>query len=97
MTSIGLRELKNRLSEYVRRVRAGETVLITDRGQVVAALAPPETVAERRDLPPGLLELACRGLIRLGKGNDPSAYPEMPPTRMKLTSRQLLDQERGER
>ena len=42
MKQVGLRELKNRLSEYVRLVRAGEHVQITDRGQVVADLA--ETV-----------------------------------------------------
>jgi len=38
MKSVGLRELKNRLSEYVREVRSGEGVLVTDRGEVVAEL-----------------------------------------------------------
>jgi prevent-host-death family protein len=41
MKSVGVRELKNRLSEYLRDVRAGERVLVTDRGEVVAELAPP--------------------------------------------------------
>lgn len=41
MKAVGLRELKNRLSAYVRQVRAGEGVLVTDRGQVVAELGPP--------------------------------------------------------
>ena len=41
MKQVGLRELKNRLSEYVRLVRAGEHIQITDRGQVVAELIPP--------------------------------------------------------
>lgn len=42
MKTAGLRELKGRLSEYVRAVRRGETVLVTDRGEVVARIVPPE-------------------------------------------------------
>jgi antitoxin (DNA-binding transcriptional repressor) of toxin-antitoxin stability system len=38
MTTVGLKILKNKLSEYVRRAAAGETVLVTDRGKVVADL-----------------------------------------------------------
>ena len=45
MHSVGLKELKNKLSEYVRMAAAGETVLVTDRGRVVAELQPPR--AER--------------------------------------------------
>jgi prevent-host-death family protein len=36
MKTVGVRELKNRLSEYLREVRAGETVLVSDRGEVIA-------------------------------------------------------------
>jgi prevent-host-death family protein len=39
MHSIGIKTLKNRLSEFVRVAAAGETVLVADRGRVVAALA----------------------------------------------------------
>ena len=38
MKSVGLRVLKNRLSEYVRLAASGETVLVTDRDPVVAEL-----------------------------------------------------------
>jgi prevent-host-death family protein len=38
---IGLKTLKNKLSEYVRLAAAGETVVITDRGRPVAELIPP--------------------------------------------------------
>ena len=41
MKTVGLRELKNRLAEYVREVRSGEDVLVTDRGEVVAELVRP--------------------------------------------------------
>ncbi|HEX9285785.1 MAG TPA: type II toxin-antitoxin system prevent-host-death family antitoxin, partial [Thermoanaerobaculia bacterium] len=41
MRSVGLKVLKNKLSEYVRLVGNGESVLITDRDRVVAELIPP--------------------------------------------------------
>ena len=40
MTSVGIRELRQRASELIRRVEAGETVEITDRGRPVAVLVP---------------------------------------------------------
>lgn len=40
MKSVGVKQLKTRLSEYLRLVRGGETVLITDRDEVVAELRP---------------------------------------------------------
>ena len=40
MTSVGVRELRQRASELLRRVEAGETIEITDRGRPVAVLAP---------------------------------------------------------
>jgi prevent-host-death family protein len=42
MPTVGLKALKNHLSEYVRRAAAGETVTITDRSRVVARLVPPQ-------------------------------------------------------
>ena len=41
MKAVGVRELKNRLSEYLRLVRSGEEILVTDRGEVVAELRQP--------------------------------------------------------
>ncbi|MEK7269988.1 MAG: type II toxin-antitoxin system prevent-host-death family antitoxin [Planctomycetota bacterium] len=40
MKAVGIKELKARLSEYVRQAREGETVLVTDRDEVVAELRP---------------------------------------------------------
>ena len=42
MRTVGLKVLKNRLSEYVRLASRGEIVLVTDRETVVAELRPPE-------------------------------------------------------
>jgi prevent-host-death family protein len=41
MRAVGLKVLKNKLSEYVRAAANGETVLVTDRDRVVAELVPP--------------------------------------------------------
>jgi len=42
MRAVGIKALKNKLSEYVRLAADGETVLVTDRDRVVAELRPPE-------------------------------------------------------
>jgi prevent-host-death family protein len=42
MKTVGLKVLKNKLSEYVRAAARGETVLVTDRDRVVAELIPPQ-------------------------------------------------------
>jgi prevent-host-death family protein len=97
MVAVGVRELKNRLSEYLRRVRQGETVLVTDRGTVVAQLTPPGDIRALQDLPPALGDLAKRGLASLGGPNDASRYPIMPHRLRGTTVRQLLDEGRGER
>lgn len=97
MLAVGVRELKNRLSEYLRRVRQGETVLVTDRGNVIAQLAPPGSVSAPDNLPPGLADLAKRGLASLGGPNDASRYPIMPRRLRGITVRELLDEERSTR
>lgn len=97
MRVVGLRELKNRLSEYVRWVRAGETILVTDRGEVVAELRRPGRPPADADIEPGLLELASQGLLRLGGPNSPDLYPSMPRALRSLSVAGLLNAEREER
>jgi prevent-host-death family protein len=52
MKVIGVKALKARLSEYLRAVRRGETILVTDRDEVIAELRP----ASRAGAPQGDLE-----------------------------------------
>jgi len=97
MKAVGVRELKNRLSAYLREVRAGHSVLITDRGEVVAELGPPGHHLDPAPYPPGLQALARRGLATLGQANDATAYR---PARRALApgrAAALLDAERGSR
>jgi|ERR1700722_19002158 prevent-host-death family protein len=97
MKTVGLRELKNHLSEYVRHVREGETVTVTDRGEIVAELVPPRRAEA---VHPGLEEMARRGDIRLGKPLSPEErkrlYRIMPPVGGESVA-ETLDWLRGDR
>jgi len=98
MKTVGVRELKNRLSEYIRQVRSGEGVLVTDRGQVVAELTPPGHGALDASVPAGLLALARRGLVSIAAPSDAHPYPALPRSRRRRrTAAQLLQEERGDR
>jgi antitoxin (DNA-binding transcriptional repressor) of toxin-antitoxin stability system len=97
MKVVGIRELKNRLSEYIRLVGAGEDYLVTDRGEVVAELRRPSRDSYVSNLPPGLADLAARGKIRLGGKNEPSAYRKLPPIAPDGAAKRLLDEDRAER
>lgn len=46
MTTVGLKTLKNKLSDYIRLAAAGETVVVTNRGEPVAEINPPRQQPE---------------------------------------------------
>jgi prevent-host-death family protein len=94
--AVGLRELKNRLSEFIRDVRSGEGILVTDRGQIVAELCPPGRASERHGATPGLAILVRKGLVEAGASNQASRYPKLPRVG-RTRSTDLLDAERGGR
>ena len=97
MKAVGLRELKNRLSQYIREVQDGESVLVTDRGEVVAELGPPGHTAPGPDIPRGLRTLAGRGLATLGQPNDRRVYRRLCPALKAGRAAALLAAERGDR
>jgi prevent-host-death family protein len=96
MTSAGIRELKDNLSRYIRRIEAGERVIITAHGRVVAELVPPGTTskASRRSR---FDELVAEGVIRppLEPGNPLEEWPDIRLPRG--TAAELIDRDRGER
>jgi antitoxin (DNA-binding transcriptional repressor) of toxin-antitoxin stability system len=96
MKTVGIRDLKNRLSEYLRQVRAGEHLLVTDRGDVVAEFSPPGEGRADPSVPSGLLALGRRGLVTIGASASRNAYKALPRRRRgKFTAATLLDEERG--
>ncbi len=64
--TVGIKELKNNLSSYLHDVRAGATVLITDRNDIVAELHEPYTRSNIAGaVNPLLLSWAEAGLVSL--------------------------------
>lgn len=96
MRSVGLKVLKNKLSEYVRLAAGGETVLVTDRDRVVAELVPP-----REGRSPVLRDAMLAEAVRRGWLSPPSLRDNSPPPSKPVASmEQLLDElarDRGER
>jgi antitoxin (DNA-binding transcriptional repressor) of toxin-antitoxin stability system len=77
MRTVGVKTLKDKLSEYLRLAGAGETILITDRDRVVAELVPPRST--RADhLPDALLAEAVRRGIVTPAPLAPGPPPEAP-------------------
>jgi antitoxin (DNA-binding transcriptional repressor) of toxin-antitoxin stability system len=69
MTPVGVRELKNQLSRYLRRVRAGEQLVVTERGRPVAVISAPAVPVPDRHLE-GLLR---QGIVRWSGGKPKGA------------------------
>jgi prevent-host-death family protein len=46
METVGIRELKAHLSRYLKRVRSGARLMVTDRGRSIATITPVETPAD---------------------------------------------------
>lgn len=64
MRTVGIKLLKNRLSEYLRLVASGETILVTDRDRVVAELRPPP-LAHPSLADPHIADMVKRGVLTL--------------------------------
>ena len=97
MKTVGIRTLKNRLSEYVRAVQSGERVTVTSRGTPVMDLIPH--VPHGLDPDDELLRLARAGRVRLPPPNAKVAYSR-PPNARRLPDEvveALLDEVRGDR
>jgi antitoxin (DNA-binding transcriptional repressor) of toxin-antitoxin stability system len=88
MRAVGLKTLKNRLSEYIRLVGTGETVLVTDRDRVVAELTPPR--AGRSQL---LADAMLADAVRRGWVTPPLLASAGPPPRQPIMSFQALIEE----
>ena len=93
MTRIGIRELRQHASRYVSLVRKGETVEVTDRGELVALLSPPDAPRSARE------QLIAAGLILPATsptGRLRSPHP-VPVAADEPTNLELLDVGREER
>ena len=91
MDRVGVRELRQNLSVYLRRVRRGEALEVTERGHPVAVLQPikaPDDMAAR---------LETRGVrVRRGAGNL-ADLPPPPKVGLERPLSEILDESRGDR
>ena len=78
MHSVGIKTLKNRLSEYVRAAAAGQAVAVTDRGRVVAELLPPRTARGRESPAQRWAALVQQGLVRPALRASRAVPPRLP-------------------
>jgi prevent-host-death family protein len=97
MRVVGLKVLKNKLSEYVRLAREGETVLITDRDRVVAELVPPRDARGGTSVSDALLAEATRkGWLKPAVVLASGAPPRKPVAPLAVVLDEL-EADRGER
>jgi len=80
---VGVRQLRDRLSEYLRRVKQGECVEITDRGRVIALLTPARGASE---VDAGLL-----AMVREGAASWPGGKPRGARRPVKIAGQQLSE------
>ncbi len=89
MGQVGIKALKDRLSEDLQRAREGERIVVTNRGAPVAVLVPVEEGAEAR--------WACE-LVRSGgaswSGGKPKGLAHPPRVRGKMASEIVLEDRR---
>ncbi|HRH87601.1 MAG TPA: type II toxin-antitoxin system prevent-host-death family antitoxin [Rubrivivax sp.] len=97
MQSAGIKTLKNRLSEYVRAAASGETILVTDRGQVVAELVPPRVRADASPDEQRLGELMRQGLLVPAKVPPGTRLPRRKAVAKLADVLRDLDDSRAER
>lgn len=92
--TIGIRELRQHASQYLRRVRAGETITLTDRGEPFAEIRPVKPHG-------GILDrLIAEGRARPATGNLSEYLDRHPPAMPQPGQRPLsevLDEMREER
>ena len=97
MRTVGLKILKNKLSEYVRLASQGETVLIADRDRVVAELVPPQPGRAETVSDAVLASMVREGVVTPAL-LSPGSRPRTPPQREKLADVLAeLDADRSER
>ena len=81
MRAVGLKVLNSKLSEYVRLAASGETVLVTDRDQVLAELGPPQEPRSPTLADAFLAEAVRSGVVtppRLAASGSPPPEPVAP-------------------
>jgi antitoxin (DNA-binding transcriptional repressor) of toxin-antitoxin stability system len=95
MSTVGIKELKNRLTHYLRLTQKGEEVIVTDRGQPVAVIhhiTSNEPVLTREGR---LAQLAAQGKICLPSRKLPTRLKPVPYKGPSAAQAVIEDRERA--
>jgi prevent-host-death family protein len=87
MQLVGIRELKNRLTHYLKIAKSGDKIIVTDRGVPVAILHNLDQVEEESTLGERLVYFSKQGFLTLPRKQ--SAFP--PIERIKIKGESLSD------
>ena len=77
MYSVGVRELKNKLSQYLRYARQGERLVITERGKPIAIIQPIDDLEAPSTPELELARLAREGAVRLSRKKFAKRIPSV--------------------
>lgn len=87
--TVGTRELKNRLSEYLRRVKAGEMITVTERGKPIGQIVPVWPTLKAR-----LEQLVQVGIVEWSGERLPPYQPKAANRSRKLLSELVAEERR---
>ena len=88
METATITQVKNGLSSYIDKVKAGEAILVTDRGVPVAVLEP---ISELVDWDDRMARLERAGLVRRGTGRIPVEILRTPGPKLRVPGDSLVD------
>lgn len=89
MSHVGVRELKNQLSRYLKRVQSGEEIIVTEHGRSVARIVPAQVSHLKRALEPLLRE----GVVRW-RGGKPRGASRRPVIRGRTLTELVVEDRR---
>jgi prevent-host-death family protein len=89
METIGIRELKNNLSRYMKRVKSGEKIIVTDRKKEIAIILPLEKKSKEEKI----YQLIQRG-VASWSGSKPEGMPDRIISRGKSVSDAVIEDRR---
>lgn len=87
--AVGIRELKNRLSYYLRMVKKGKKLAVTDRGQIIAYITPAAKSPQYEKV----IELVRKGK-GVWKGGKPAGSEPLVRIKGKPVSQIVLEERR---
>ncbi|GHT94515.1 hypothetical protein FACS1894141_1320 [Spirochaetia bacterium] len=95
MVTVGVRDLKNQLSQYLQFVKDGEKVIITEHNRIIAQITVPEQEDSTSSFEAKLVQMSKDGEVILAKRNKSIA--KMPELNEKIDWESIYNEVRADR